>query len=96
MVWGFSSLLVQVSIAKFFYKCSLFFAEFLLAIGNILSINWIKDGKVEVGAICNAQGNQDSLAMEPPLIKSTGILVSVGEAAVAITTVVSLRTNLEV
>ena len=60
-----------------------------------MSINWIKDGKVEVGTICDAQGNQGSLPMDRPLIKSLGILTSVGEAIVAMTTVVNLRTNLE-
>ena len=95
MVWGFL-FLFKFSLANFLNcKCSLFFADFLQAIGNTLNINWIQDGKVEVGAICNAQGNLGSLLMNPSLIKSTGILVSVGEAAVAITTVVSLKTNLE-
>jgi hypothetical protein len=49
---------------------SLFLADALQAIGGVLDLKWISDGKVEVGAFCDAQG----------------IIQNVGETAVAMTT----------
>jgi len=49
---------------------SLFSADVLQAIGAVMSIKWIQDGKVEVGEFCNAQG----------------IVQQLGETGVAMTT----------
>jgi len=49
---------------------SLFFADALQAIGAVMSIPWIQDGKVEVGKFCSAQG----------------IVQQLGETGVAMTT----------
>ncbi|KAF8160646.1 hypothetical protein B0H34DRAFT_838433 [Crassisporium funariophilum] len=35
---------------------SLFFADVLQAIGAVMDIKWVQDGKVEVGGFCDAQG----------------------------------------
>jgi hypothetical protein len=35
---------------------SLFTADVLQAIGSVMSIKWVHEGKVEVGKFCNAQG----------------------------------------
>ncbi|KAF9527370.1 hypothetical protein CPB83DRAFT_876503 [Crepidotus variabilis] len=48
----------------------LFFADILQAVGGVLDLRWIHLGKVEVGEYCNAQG----------------IVQSIGETAVAMTT----------
>jgi len=37
-------------------QLSLLLADVLQAIGGILSVKWIYDGKVVVGSFCNAQG----------------------------------------
>jgi hypothetical protein len=49
---------------------SLFSADVLQAIGAVMSIKWIQDGKVEVGGFCSAQG----------------IVQQLGETGVAMTT----------
>jgi len=51
---------------------SLFSADVLQAIGAVMSIKWIQDGKVEVGGFCRAQG----------------IVQQLGETGVAMTTLV--------
>ena len=56
-------LVVQVSSSMFLsqmtdlsLQLSLFLADTLQAIGGILNLKWIYDGKVVVGSFCNAQG----------------------------------------
>ena len=48
---------INLSIEQF----SLFSADILQAIGAVMDIKWIHDGKVEVGSFCNAQGGSCSV-----------------------------------
>lgn len=74
-----------------FPQFCLLFADLLQAVGTTLNVNWLQFGKVEVGPICDAQGNQSfGFPMDLSLIMSIGILVSVGEAVVALTSFVSM------
>ncbi|KAF9467367.1 hypothetical protein BDZ94DRAFT_1249167 [Collybia nuda] len=38
------------------FMLSLFVADFVQALGAVMDIKWIRDGKVEIGAFCTAQG----------------------------------------
>jgi len=49
---------------------SLFFADVIQAIGGVMGIKWVVDGKVQVGSYCTAQG----------------VVQNVGETTVALTT----------
>ncbi|KAK0476750.1 hypothetical protein IW261DRAFT_1566827 [Armillaria novae-zelandiae] len=54
------------------FMLSLFFADFIQALGAVLDIKWINEGKVETGPFCTAQG----------------IIQQLGETGVAITTLI--------
>ncbi|PBK95518.1 hypothetical protein ARMGADRAFT_1145799, partial [Armillaria gallica] len=54
------------------FMLSLFFADLIQALGAVLDIKWINEGKVETGPFCTAQG----------------IIQQLGETGVAITTLI--------
>ncbi|KAK0195075.1 hypothetical protein F5146DRAFT_1109451 [Armillaria mellea] len=54
------------------FMLSLFFADLIQALGAVLDIKWINEGKVETGSFCTAQG----------------IIQQLGETGVAITTLI--------
>ena len=55
MVWN-TSLVFQGETINIFPQLSLLVADVLQAIGGILSVKWVYDGKVVTGSFCNAQG----------------------------------------
>ena len=38
------------------YKFSLFLADLLLAVGDVMNFKWINEGTVQVGKFCTVQG----------------------------------------
>jgi hypothetical protein len=50
----------------------LFFADLVQALGAVMDVKWVNDGKVEIGNFCTAQG----------------VIQQLGETGVAITTLV--------
>jgi hypothetical protein len=70
-------------------QLSLFAADFVQALGAVMDIKWIKDGKVEIGTFCTAQGK--SLHAKQPQLGSSncpGVIQQLGETGVAMTTLV--------
>ncbi|KAJ8520458.1 hypothetical protein ONZ45_g2702 [Pleurotus djamor] len=54
------------------FMLSLFSADLVQALGAIMDVKWIQDGKVEIGSFCSAQG----------------VIQQLGETGVAITTLI--------
>lgn len=54
------------------FMLSLFFADLVQALGAVMDVKWVNDGKVEIGNFCTAQG----------------VMQQLGETGVAITTLV--------
>jgi len=47
------------------FMASLLLADALQAIGIVLNLKWVQDGKVEIGGFCNAQGQQPHFVQSP-------------------------------
>jgi len=43
-----------------YIQFALLFADLVQAVGGVLSLKWIRDGIVQVGMICDAQGQHFS------------------------------------
>jgi hypothetical protein len=64
-----------------------------MALGKVVHVKWIREGKVYMGGLCTAQGQYVSPFMsirEPTNICSAGIIQQVGETGSALATLVDI------
>jgi hypothetical protein len=90
MASGSQSILGQ-ALADTRDQLSLFIADLIQALGAIVNVKWLNEGKVFVGPLCNAQGrNRSACNIRNAVLSSgnLGITQQVGETSVAIHTLV--------
>jgi hypothetical protein len=72
-------------------QLSLFIADLIQALGAIVNVKWLNEGKVFVGPLCSAQGRNRyicNIRNAVLLSGNPGIIQQVGETSVAIHTTV--------
>lgn len=72
-------------------KLSLFIADLIQAVGTVLDIKWINEGKVHIGSFCTAQGMPHVHASADWHSSwRLGVIQQLGETPVAMNTLVCL------
>lgn len=54
---SFFDRLDNFSVIHILWQISLFAFDLVMAVGHIIDIKWVRDGRVEVGHYCTAQGS---------------------------------------
>jgi hypothetical protein len=72
-------------------QLSLFAGELMESLGDSLNLKWVIQGRASSGAYCSAQGTMmipETCVRDADRILNSGFIVTVGETAVALTTIV--------
>jgi hypothetical protein len=72
-------------------QLSLFIADFIQALGAVVNVKWVNEGKVFIGPYCTAQGLPQPLRNVQYAflwLATLGVIQQLGETVVAITTLV--------
>ena len=78
--------------SRYTLQISLFAFDLIMALGKVLYVKWIHEGKVYTGSFCTAQGKSQysSIWFGPRTIIFVGIVQQLGDTGSALATLVNI------